>query len=297
MYEYICYFIIYSFLGWCTEVAYAAIKEEKFVNRGFLNGPVCPIYGFGMIIIVLALTPLFENKYLLFLGAVVLTSTLEWITGFALEKIFHAKWWDYKNEPMNLSGYICVKFSILWGFACVIVIYFIHPFIVTFALIISNVVGYFAIGIILVLMAADTTMTVVAVNKLNRQLSALQEISEKLHILSDELGENIYEGVTSIKEKTVELKERAEELSEEIKESAEEIKIKTIEFKEKVEKIKEKAEEVVNQKSTSEFEELKENYRLEMQKSFFGQKRLIKAFPNLKPQNKYDIFNNLKKNL
>lgn len=85
-------FFIYAFLGWCTEVAFAACKEGRFVNRGFLNGPVCPIYGFGVVGVALALRPVMDSLPLLFLGSVVITSLIEFVTGFVLEKVFHAKW-------------------------------------------------------------------------------------------------------------------------------------------------------------------------------------------------------------
>lgn len=108
-------FFLYAFLGWCTEVSYAALVTGTFVNRGFLNGPVCPVYGFGAVIVLNCLTPLADNLLLLFLGSVALTSALEWFTGFVLEKLFHQRWWDYSDEPFNLSGYVCLRFSIAWA--------------------------------------------------------------------------------------------------------------------------------------------------------------------------------------
>ena len=84
-------FFLYAFLGWCTEVSYAALVTGTFVNRGFLNGPVCPVYGFGVVIVLNCLTPLADNLLLLFLGSVALTSALEWFTGFVLEKLFHQR--------------------------------------------------------------------------------------------------------------------------------------------------------------------------------------------------------------
>lgn len=97
-------FFVYAFLGWCTEVGYAALRTGRFVNRGFLNGPVCPIYGFGVIIVLWVLEPLAEHILLLFLGSVVLTSALEWVTGLVLEKLFHQRWWDYSDEPFNVGA-------------------------------------------------------------------------------------------------------------------------------------------------------------------------------------------------
>ena len=85
-YELLWIFIIYAFIGWCTEVSYAAVNRGIFVNRGFLNGPYCPIYGCGVVIVVAVLTPLKENLFFLFVGSFLLTSILEYITGFVLEK-------------------------------------------------------------------------------------------------------------------------------------------------------------------------------------------------------------------
>ena len=106
VYEYIWYLLIYACLGWCAEVAFAAVKTGKFVNRGFLNGPVCPIYGFGVCLVVFCLGPVQGNLVFLFLGAVVLTSAIEYATGYVLEKVYHEHWWDYSKRPLNIKGYI-----------------------------------------------------------------------------------------------------------------------------------------------------------------------------------------------
>lgn len=120
-------FLIYAFLGWCVEVAYAALETKIFVNRGFLNGPVCPVYGCGILVVIVTLTPLKENFLFLFVGSFFLTSTIEFITGFLLEKLFHNQWWDYSEENFNICGYVCLKFSILWGLGCTLVMDVIHP--------------------------------------------------------------------------------------------------------------------------------------------------------------------------
>ncbi|WP_312091770.1 putative ABC transporter permease [Aminipila sp.] len=268
MYEYFCYFVIYSFLGWCMEVAYAAVNSGKFVNRGFLNGPVCPIYGFGMITVIACLTPLMYNKIYLFLGAVLLTSALEWLTGFILEKLFRGKWWDYSNMPFNLNGYICLKFSILWGLACIIIMDVLHPAIRIIVAEIPVLAGKSFVAVSFTVMLVDLIGTVVTVNKLNRQLAHLDEISERLRMVSNELGENIYEGVTAIKEKSDVIIERSEELKEELERKAEELK-----------------------------NELRKAYEEEIGKRFFGQIRLIKAFPDFKSIKNSDHLAKLKEKI
>lgn len=127
LYEIAVYFFVYAFFGWCTEVIYAALKTGKFINRGFLNGPVCPIYGAGVVLVLLALTPVADNFLLLFLCGALLCSALEFVTGFVLEKLFHRKWWDYSDKHFNLLGYICLSMSLIWGIACLLVVDVLHP--------------------------------------------------------------------------------------------------------------------------------------------------------------------------
>ena len=94
IYEVLWIFIIYAFIGWCVEVSYAALDRGIFVNRGFLNGPYCPVYGIGVLIVIIVLTPLKNNLLLLYFGSLLLTTILEFLTGLILEKVFHNKWWD-----------------------------------------------------------------------------------------------------------------------------------------------------------------------------------------------------------
>lgn len=123
------YFYIYGFLGWCSEVAFAAIAHGKFVNRGFVNGPICSIYGFGVMSVLLVLGPLKSSLWLLFGGSVLFTSAIEYLTGWVLEKVFHDKWWDYSKRPLNIKGYVCLEFSVLWGIACVFVVDVFQPLV------------------------------------------------------------------------------------------------------------------------------------------------------------------------
>ena len=127
LYQLLWYFFIYAFLGWCLEVVFCTVNSGRWVNRGFLNGPVCPIYGTGMCIVLLVLEPLAGNTLLLFLGSMVLTSALELVTGFVLKKAFHTSWWDYSDQPFNIGGYICLKFSLAWGLAGMAAVRLLHP--------------------------------------------------------------------------------------------------------------------------------------------------------------------------
>ncbi|HOV25810.1 MAG TPA: hypothetical protein PK566_05560 [Pseudobacteroides sp.] len=132
--ELLLFFAIYSFLGWVMETVFVSIKDRKLVNRGFLNGFFCPIYGFGAVLILQSskwVLNAFENPFTALminvLLAVVLVTVLEYITGFILERIFNCKWWDYSNVALNLHGYICLKFSLLWGALTFLLIRIVHP--------------------------------------------------------------------------------------------------------------------------------------------------------------------------
>ena len=222
-YELVWIFIIYAFIGWCTEVSYAALDTGKFVNRGFLNGPYCPIYGCGVVIVVAILTPLKENLLILFAGSFLLTSVLEYITGYILEKVFHNKWWDYSDKPFNIKGYVCLKFSIYWGLACTFIMDIIHPIIYAAIRFIPFVLGVVLLSIIMCVFAADCIITVTTILKFNKRLKVMDEMAASIHQLSDEIGENIYENVTDVIEKSEKFQKTHVELMDKISETKENI--------------------------------------------------------------------------
>jgi len=137
-YDYILYFFIYSFMGWILETIYASYLESKFVNRGFLKTPFCPIYGFGSLVIIQIfniLNGLHLEKMTYFItGAIlsILVATIfEYVTGCILEKMFKIRMWDYSNEALNINGHICVKYSLLWGLGAFAIIMCIQPILVS----------------------------------------------------------------------------------------------------------------------------------------------------------------------
>ena len=185
------YFLIYAFIGWCTEVVYAAVCHGKFVNRGFLCGPLCPIYGFGAVIVVSCLTPVTENTAVLFIASALLTSILEFITGFVLERVFHAKWWDYSDVPFNIMGYVCLKFSLLWGVACVLLMRVLHPSIASVLEKIPYTYGVIILAVLCVLLACDVTVTVIALSSLRSRFVKIDRAQTALRRVSDKLGSGL----------------------------------------------------------------------------------------------------------
>ena len=127
--DYFLYFIIYAFIGWCIEVLCKFIEFKKFVNRGFLIGPICPIYGYGLLLILLLIGNNKTDIIGVFLKVILVCSILEYITSYFMEKIFKARWWDYSRRKFNLNGRICLETMIPFGIIGCIFIYLIHPLI------------------------------------------------------------------------------------------------------------------------------------------------------------------------
>ena len=126
-YELCWFYFIYSFIGWCGEVCIAAIRKKKFINRGFVSGPFCPIYGTGAVAFALFLPELTGKPFFLFLGGMILASFIEFFTGALLEKLFRKKWWDYSGIRFNFEGYICARYSLLWGGFAILLTYLASP--------------------------------------------------------------------------------------------------------------------------------------------------------------------------
>ena len=134
MYQVLWIFLGYSFAGWLAESIWSAIKKRKFINRGFLNGPLCMVYGVAALGITYGFRDIKESWVFLFLGSAVVSSIVEWTAGKLLERIGKTRWWDYSNYKGNLDGYICPRFSGLWGALGVIGLKFVNPLI-------ANVLG------------------------------------------------------------------------------------------------------------------------------------------------------------
>lgn len=218
-YDILSSFFIYGFLGWCAEVAFAAVKQRSFVNRGFLNGPVCPIYGIGVTLVVAALLPYLKHPALLYLASAVLVTVLELLTGLLLEKLFHHKWWDYSGLPLNIGGYVCPLFSLIWGAGCVIIVRFIYPLTAKLVSLIPVWLGRCLLVMLCAALIADISITIKGILKFNQRLALMDQIARELRSLSDQIGENIYQNMMDgleaqdkLKEKFEGMKQRPEEL-------------------------------------------------------------------------------------
>lgn len=127
--RYFLVFLIYSCIGWCMEVIISLIEKKRFVDRGFLLGPYCPIYGFGMLLIVFLLRNYMDEPLVLFVLSMVICMILEYFTSYFMELIFKARWWDYSRKKYNINGRICLETAIPFGLGGTLIMYVIHPFI------------------------------------------------------------------------------------------------------------------------------------------------------------------------
>ena len=199
-YHFVWYFYIFSFIGWCAEVGYAAVVTKKFVNRGFLLGPFCPIYGFGVGLIYLLSVPFSKNLLVLWVGSVLVTSGIELITGFAMDKLFHNKWWDYSDFPLNIGGYICVPFSLLWGGACVAVVKLVFPITDKLIDMIPYSVGILLAVVLGVILAADAVLSILTALGLNKRLERMDRLAKKLEEQSQKFTDKMTRAVQNAAE-------------------------------------------------------------------------------------------------
>lgn len=256
IYYSILYFFVYGFLGWCTEVIFAAFKQHRFVNRGFLNGPISPIYGVGVTLVIACLEAFQSNLLLLYISSVILVTVLEGVTGWAMDKLFHNKWWDYSKLPFNIGGYVCLLFSLIWGVACVFIVYFVHPLIHQVLSLIPHTAGIALIAILGIALLSDIIVTTSAIVKFNQYLERLKHITDELHAISNQIGSELYQNVMHV----LDMQESSRQKLDDVKlEVSEEIRMQIVELKTRAQNLGEKVPKPA--------------------------RRLLKAFPKLESRN------------
>lgn len=126
------WFIIYSYIGWIYETTYCSVNAGKFVNRGFLYGPICPIYGVVILLMILLLTDRCKSTLSLFLSCGLVASGWEYMSSYIMETIFGRRWWNYSNKPFNINGRICLGAALLFGVSGVLIVRYLHPAVVRY---------------------------------------------------------------------------------------------------------------------------------------------------------------------
>lgn len=249
MMDYIMYFFVYSFLGWILEVVFHASAMGQLTNRGFLQGPLCPVYGTGMVMMIILLEPYANNIFILFFGSIIICSVLELAAGIFLEKVFGLRWWDYRDEKWNLGGYICLRFSLVWGFGGMIALGIIHRGVEAIVNNISSDAMAIFIMIMTTLLIIDIISTVMDLIGFNKELTSLDEIGEMIKALSDEMTEKIYDETMFIEELKARYDHKLDQLVERISENRKQKlaalpHVKVVGHKESFEKIKNRVKEL-----------------------------------------------------
>ena len=254
---YFLYFIIISICGWIMEVTLQLIQKHKFADRGFLIGPYCPIYGCGGLLITVCLTGLEEHPVALFSMAILICGILEYATSYIMEKLFHARWWDYSENRYNINGRVCLETIIPFGILGLILIYLVNPFIFdNLSKVPENILNIIAIAV-LVLFIADNLVSLKVISNVRLATTKFdkenpkdntEEISQKVKeflkdksILNRRLV-NAFPKLTAIlKEKSEIIRQKTNEMKENIATKANEMKE---DFNEYVNDAKEKAGKV-----------------------------------------------------
>lgn len=253
----LAFLLTYSILGWIVEVIYCAVTLGVVTNRGFLAGPYCPIYGFGGLGMVLLLRPVADNPALVFLGTMLVASALELVTGWAMEKLFRQRWWDYSDRPFNIGGYICLQFSLMWGLVGLILIDVLHPLVAAFLEWLNPWVLIGSVGALTVVVVVDSSATIQSALKFDRQLAALSDASELLRSSTDTISTELGERALQIKGRTDGLVERTTEL-------------------------KDRATSELKERTAQEVEELRSRREALVQQISGTTRRQLRAFPDLR---------------
>ena len=185
--QWLIFFFIYSFIGWIWESCYVSARKRQWVNRGFLHGPMLPIYGSGALVILISTIGVRENPWLIFLFGMLAATVLEYITGAAMEKLFHVRYWDYSRQKLNLNGYICASSSLCWGAFSVLLVRVIHVPVERAVLDIPLVITDGAALVLTVIMSVDLTQSFNEAMDLKRVLIQLEESKEQIKKMQEKL--------------------------------------------------------------------------------------------------------------
>lgn len=210
-YQLVIYFSICSFLGWVVETFCCSLQQGKFVFRGFLAGPVCPIYGFGALLVLFLLVPFSGNAVLVYVFGVIVMTALEYFVSYLLEKIFKKTFWDYSNHRYNINGRVNLTFSLFWGVLCLVVVYLVYPASESLIERMDDKYQIVAAIVILVIFAADLFYSVRYTLVFSRELLTLTAISERIEKIRADILVSAEEKKAKLEEDMTQLLRQQEE--------------------------------------------------------------------------------------
>ncbi|MBQ5310504.1 MAG: hypothetical protein ILP19_00465, partial [Oscillospiraceae bacterium] len=210
LYQMFFIFLFWSVIGWMIEVVDMTYETGAYQNRGFLNGPICPIYGFGVLMMLVLFRPFKDTFLILFLVSTVLCTSFEFFMGWLMETAFHMRWWDYSHMKFNIKGYICLRNSLFFGSGCVVVYHWAEPLLERGIAAIPVRVGFAVICIIMTLITIDTVSSVSQVIKLGKRIKRLDEISSRMLAVSQKTGMRLADGTLKVKSGIYKVKDTAD---------------------------------------------------------------------------------------
>lgn len=215
-FQWIIFFFIYCFFGWCFETALVSLEEKHFVNRGFLRSPFLPIYGFGSLIMILSGKPFMSDPVKMFICGALSATLMEYITGWLMELLFKTRYWDYSDCRYNISGRICAEATLLWGFMTLLVNYKIHIHIESFVFRLDSTLIIISDIILLTDFITDLIISAKSAVDINNILKRMTEIREEISQLNAKLKENAeeYKYIENIKKKIQQLQSEFSSVSE-----------------------------------------------------------------------------------
>lgn len=183
-------FLSYAFMGWMLETVYCGVRHRKFINRGFLNGPFCAVYGIAAVVMTVVLRDLTDNYLFLFLGCFVLGTVTEWVAGILLERLGTGKWWDYSGRKGNLGGYICLETSLIWGLLGFTAVRWINPLLLKLLYLIPEILRNIMMLASAAIVLLDAAGSVAAVRKL-QNMTALLDANDRIEELTQQFGNTL----------------------------------------------------------------------------------------------------------
>jgi uncharacterized membrane protein len=280
-------FFIYSFIGWIYESCYVSILNRKWVNRGFLNGPIIPLYGAGASIIYITFWHYRDDFLFVFFGGMLLATMLEYITSLIMEILLHAKWWDYCDKKFNLNGRICLSASLLWGALSICMIEFLQPIVNRWIAHLPRITAIYFGYFIFAIFAGDFAVTVVNTLQLDKMLGELQRLRMEIIDYVDSI--KIYEAKEEWKNKRNLFK--IPDVVEHIKVLIDENKDRLIENNKNREGFELKSFRLEIEKNLKEYVG---RFQRKTSKTSFIQKRLLNAFPNMHSVRRDDALKDLR---
>lgn len=259
-------FVLYSFLGWIWESCFVSFQNKRWINRGFLNGPFIPLYGFGATLIYMVIFPIQERPTYVFVIGMLFATVLEYVTSYVMEKLFHAKWWDYSNYRYNFQGRVCMVASLFWGFLSLLMADVLQPLVNSIIELIPRKIGEIAGVAIGAAIITDLVITVIYTVQWEKKLEEMERIREEF---------TEYMESTRLFETKEEIKNRLEGLS--VTGYMEGFQGFRAELDEKYDELSEMKEEIAERMNR-----IREKYQKRLSVSSFVEKRLLNAFPTMK---------------